>query len=312
MPRGAPLFDDVAGVHGTTAAFEKVANAEDGDLEMSDGAIRARAASASVASPSSGISGRSDDAGMGGKTSTSSSRAEVHVDGMGDDDDDETFSWRKFAKFLGPGFLMCIGYVDPGNFESDLQAGCLFGYSLLWVILWATACGLFIQALAVRLALATGWHLSRVMRDEYSNPARYALWFITELAIVASDVPEVIGTALALKLLFGIPTVIGVAITSASTLVFLLLQQLGVRKLEAFMVRSRRRSRSPPLAPRPDASSNRLPRTVHITHRPPIANPRVRVINRIDRHSRRARSWASSRFASSRRWASSAAATAKR
>jgi manganese transport protein len=76
------------------------------------------------------------------------------------------------------------------------------------------------------------------MRDEYSNPARYALWFITELAIVASDVPEVIGTALALKLLFGIPTVIGVAITSASTLVFLLLQQLGVRKLEAFMVRS--------------------------------------------------------------------------
>ena len=158
----------------------------------------------------------------------------VIIEGM-EDGSDDAFSWRKFAAFLGPGFLMCIGYVDPGNFESDLQAGCLFGYKLLWVLLWATLCGLYIQALCVRLALATGWHLSRCMRDEYPTPVRYALWIVTELAIIASDVPEVIGTALALKLIFGLPTVAGVAITSLSTLVFLGLQSFGVRKLEAFM-----------------------------------------------------------------------------
>lgn len=151
------------------------------------------------------------------------------------EDDDGTFSWKKFAAFVGPGFLMCIAYVDPGNFESDLQAGCLFGYKLLWVLLWATLCGLYVQSLCVRLGLATGWNLARVMRDEYPPAARYSLWIVTELAIVASDVPEVIGTALALKLIFGLPTVWGVAVTSMSTLMFLGLQSFGVRKLEAFM-----------------------------------------------------------------------------
>ena len=90
--------------------------------------------------------------------------------------------------------------------------------------MWATAMGLYIQALSIRLGLATGWHLARVMRDEYPTPARYSLWILTELAIIASDVPEVIGTALALKLIFGLPTVWGVLVTSASTLLFLALQ----------------------------------------------------------------------------------------
>jgi manganese transport protein len=125
--------------------------------------------------------------------------------------------------------------VDPGNFESDLQAGVLYGYSLLWVLLWATLAGLFVQAMCVRLALATGWHLARVMRDEYPPRVRYALWVATELAIVASDIPEVIGTALALKLIFGLPTAWGVGVTSLSTLLFLGLQSFGVRKLEAFI-----------------------------------------------------------------------------
>ena len=98
------------------------------------------------------------------------------------DDDTETFSVRKFLAFLGPGFLMCIGYVDPGNFESDLQAGVQYGFSLLWVLLWATIAGLFVQAMCVRLALATGWHLARVMRDEYPPRVRNALWVATELA----------------------------------------------------------------------------------------------------------------------------------
>ena len=177
---------------------------------------------------------RSDGGQLGarGKEQKEKSAPEVRVEGM---DDDDSFSLRKFAAFVGPGFLMCIAYVDPGNFESNLQAGCQFGYSLLWVLMWATLMGLYIQALSVRLGLATGWHLARVMRDEYPTPARYSLWIVTELAIIASDVPEVIGTALALKLIFGLPTVWGVLVTSASTLLFLVLQQFGVRKLEAFM-----------------------------------------------------------------------------
>ena len=102
-------------------------------------------------------------------------------------------------------------------------------------MLWATIAGLFVQAMCVRLALATGWHLARVMRDEYPPRVRYALWVATELAIVASDIPEVIGTALALKLIFGLPTAWGVGVTSLSTLLFLGLQSFGVRKLEAFI-----------------------------------------------------------------------------
>ena len=140
----------------------------------------------------------------------------------------------KVRRLRGPGIPMCIAYVDPGNLESNLQAGPV-GHSLLWVLLWATLMGLYIQALSVRLGLATGGHLARVKRDEYPTPARYSLWIVTELAIIASDVPEVIGTALALKLIFGLPTVWGVLVTSASTLLFLALQQFGVRKLEAFM-----------------------------------------------------------------------------
>ena len=154
---------------------------------------------------------RSDGGQLGtrGKEQKEKNAPDVRVEGM---DDDDSFSLRKFAAFVGPGFLMCIAYVDPGNFESNLQAGCQFGYSLLWVLLWATLMGLYIQALSVRLGLATGWHLARVMRDEYPTPVRYSLWIVTELAIIASDVPEVIGTALALKLIFGLPTVWGLSL----------------------------------------------------------------------------------------------------
>ena len=195
------------------------------DAERSDGGVLGTAAR--------NKSRRDDDDASGTGGSSKDDARSVHIAGM--EDDTETFSVRKFLAFLGPGFLMCIGYVDPGNFESDLQAGVLYGYSLLWVLLWATLAGLFVQAMCVRLALATGWHLARVMRDEYPPRVRYALWVATELAIVASDIPEVIGTALALKLIFGLPTAWGVGVTSLSTLLFLGLQSFGVRKLEAFI-----------------------------------------------------------------------------
>ena len=195
------------------------------DAERSDGGVLGTAARST--------SRGDDDAFVGPTGSSKGDARSVHIAGM--DDDTETFSVRKFLAFLGPGFLMCIGYVDPGNFESDLQAGVQYGYSLLWVLLWATIAGLFVQAMCVRLALATGWHLARVMRDEYPPRVRNALWVATELAIVASDIPEVIGTALALKLIFGLPTAWGVGVTSLSTLLFLGLQSFGVRKLEAFI-----------------------------------------------------------------------------
>ena len=184
-----------------------------------------------------GFSGRSGTPTM--KTDVGASGDAREGDGdvqiLGLDDEDHRFNLKTLWRFMGPGFLMCIAYVDPGNFESDLQAGTLFGYKLLWVLLWATLGGWYIQGLTVRLALATGWDLARCFREEYPDPVRYALWVISELAIIASDVPEVIGTALAIKLIFNIPTWVGVVLTSMSTMVFLGLQSFGVRKLEAFM-----------------------------------------------------------------------------
>ena len=173
--------------------------------------------------------------GDGKATAEDGRAAKDTVEITGLDDDDHRFNLRTLWRFMGPGFLMCIAYVDPGNFESDLQAGVLFGYKLLWVLLWATAGGWYVQGLTIRLALATGWDLARCLREEYPDPVRYALWVISELGIIASDVPEVIGTALALKLIFSIPTWVGVVLTSMSTMVFLGLQSFGVRKLEAFM-----------------------------------------------------------------------------
>ena len=184
--------------------------------------------------------------GFSGRSGTPTVKTDVGASGdaregdgdvqiLGLDDEDHRFNLKTLWRFMGPGFLMCIAYVDPGNFESDLQAGTLFGYKLLWVLLWATLGGWYIQGLTVRLALATGWDLARCFREEYPDPVRYALWVISELAIIASDVPEVIGTALALKLIFNISTWVGVVLTSMSTMVFLGLQSFGVRKLEAFM-----------------------------------------------------------------------------
>tara|TARA_B100000085_G_scaffold253016_1_gene251182 strand:- start:419 stop:2227 length:1809 start_codon:yes stop_codon:yes gene_type:complete len=211
-----PVFSRVSAVR---------SDARDGDGDVHDDHARG------------GFSGRSGTPTV--KTDVGASGDAREGDGdvqiLGLDDEDHRFNLKTLWRFMGPGFLMCIAYVDPGNFESDLQAGTLFGYKLLWVLLWATLGGWYIQGLTVRLALATGWDLARCFREEYPDPVRYALWVISELAIIASDVPEVIGTALALKLIFNIPTWVGVVLTSMSTMVFLGLQSFGVRKLEAFM-----------------------------------------------------------------------------
>lgn len=125
------------------------------------------------------------------------------------------FSWRKLWMFAGPGFLMSIAYLDPGNIESDLQSGATAGYALLWLLMWATVMGLLIQKLSARLGVATGSHLAELCRVEYPGWARLFLWVMTEIAIIGADVQQVIGSAIAFRLLSNgwIPLWAGVLIT---------------------------------------------------------------------------------------------------
>ncbi|GLU21979.1 hypothetical protein SLE2022_380820 [Rubroshorea leprosula] len=144
-------------------------------------------------------------------------------------------SWKNLFSYMGPGFLVSIAYIDPGNFETDLQAGAQYKYSLLWIILVASFSALIIQSLAANLGVVTGKHLAEHCRAEYPRVPNVILWVLAEIAIVACDIPEVIGTAFALNMLFKIPVWIGVLLTGLSTLILLALQQYGVRKLEFFI-----------------------------------------------------------------------------
>ncbi|PKA52275.1 Metal transporter Nramp3 [Apostasia shenzhenica] len=144
----------------------------------------------------------------------------------------EERSWKNLFAFMGPGFLVSIAYIDPGNFETDLQSGAEYKYELLWIILVASVAALIIQSLAAKLGVVTGRHLAEHCRAEYQKVPNFILWLLAELAVVACDIPEVIGTAFALNMLFNIPVWCGVLITGLSTLLLLFLQQYGVRKLE--------------------------------------------------------------------------------
>ncbi|CAL1376878.1 unnamed protein product [Linum trigynum] len=148
-------------------------------------------------------------------------------------------SWKNLFSYMGPGFLVSIAYIDPGNFETDLQSGARYKYELLWIILLASCAALVIQSLAANLGVVTKKHLAEHCRNEYPRVPNFILWVLAEIAIVACDIPEVIGTAFALNMLFNLPVWIGVLLTGLSTLVLLALQQYGVRKLEfliAFLV----------------------------------------------------------------------------
>ncbi|XP_030634602.1 natural resistance-associated macrophage protein 2 isoform X2 [Chanos chanos] len=152
------------------------------------------------------------------------------------DDVNQIFSFRKLWAFTGPGFLMSIAYLDPGNIESDLQSGAKAGFKLLWVLLGATIIGLLLQRLAARLGVVTGMHLAEVCHRQYPTVPRIILWLMVELAIIGSDMQEVIGCAIAFNLLSvgRIPLWGGVLITIIDTFVFLFLDKYGLRKLEAF------------------------------------------------------------------------------
>src|SRR5438309_10864836 len=144
--------------------------------------------------------------------------------------------WRKALAFAGPGYLVAVGYMDPGNWATDLAGGSAFGYSLLSVILISNLMAILLQGLAAKLGIVTGRDLAQACRDHYSRPTTIVLWVLCEIAIAACDLAEVIGSAIALNLLFGLPMVWGVCLTSADVLIVLILQQYRFRYVEAIVV----------------------------------------------------------------------------
>src|SRR6186713_1920137 len=143
---------------------------------------------------------------------------------------------RRLLAFLGPGYLVSVGYMDPGNWATDLAGGSKFGYTLLSVILLSNLMAILLQSLAARLGIVTDRDLAQACRATYSRPVNFALWLICEAAIIACDLAEVIGTAIALKLLFGIPLIGGALITALDAFLLLLLMNKGFRFLEAFVI----------------------------------------------------------------------------
>lgn len=144
--------------------------------------------------------------------------------------------WRRFAAFLGPGYMVAVGYMDPGNWATSIAGGSKFGYTLLFVALLSNIMAIILQALCARLAIGSGRDLAQACRDGYPRWTSFPLWLFAETAIIATDVAEVIGTAIGLNLLFGLPLEIGVLVTALDVFIVLLLQRLGFRYLEAFIV----------------------------------------------------------------------------
>ena len=144
--------------------------------------------------------------------------------------------WRRFAAFLGPGYMVAVGYMDPGNWATSLAGGSKFGYALLTVALISNLMAIVLQSLCARLAIASGRDLAQACRDSFPKVVSIPLWIAAELAIIATDIAEVIGTAIGLNLLFGIPLEIGVLITALDVFLILWLQNRGFRWLEAFII----------------------------------------------------------------------------
>ena len=144
--------------------------------------------------------------------------------------------WRKLMAFAGPGFLVSVGYMDPGNWATDLQGGAKYGYALLFVILISNLMAILLQHLCVKLGVVTGRDLAQACRDHYSRPVVWGLWLLCELAIAACDLAEVVGSAIGLKLLFNIDLVWGCIITSLDVLIVLFLQNRGFRYVEALVI----------------------------------------------------------------------------
>ena len=143
---------------------------------------------------------------------------------------------RTFLRVLGPGYLVAVGYMDPGNWATDLAAGSQFGYRLLWVIGLSSLMAMVLQSLCCRLGIATRLDLVQACRQLLPRFCRIPLWLLAEVGIIACDLAELVGSAIALQLLFGLPLLWGVALTAADTLLLLALQRFGIRRLEALVI----------------------------------------------------------------------------
>lgn len=144
--------------------------------------------------------------------------------------------WKKIASFLGPAYLISVGYMDPGNWATDLEGGSKFGYSLLWVLLMSNLMALLLQGFSARLGIVRRRDLAQANRETYSKPVNFILWMFAEIAIAACDLAEVLGMAIGLQLLTGLPLIGGVLLTVLDTFLLLYLQKAGIRKMEAFII----------------------------------------------------------------------------
>ena len=137
--------------------------------------------------------------------------------------------WKRMFAFAGPAYLVSVGYMDPGNWATDLEGGARFGYRLLWVLVMSNGMAILLQTLAARLGIVSGRDLAQACRETYPRPVTLAMWALCEIAIAACDLAEVLGAAIALNMLFHIPLLLGVILTGADTLLLLAFQSFGIR-----------------------------------------------------------------------------------
>src|ERR1043165_2467246 len=144
--------------------------------------------------------------------------------------------WKRILSFFGPAYLVSVGYMDPGNWATDIAGGSQFGYKLIWVLLMSNLIALLLQSLSARLGIVRGRDLAQASRETYSRPVNLSLYLLAEIAIAACDLAEVLGMAIGMQLLFHIPLLWGVCITVLDTFLLLFLINFGMRKMEAFIV----------------------------------------------------------------------------
>src|SRR6187399_408922 len=171
---------------------------------------------------------------MMNRSNTDMSLSEVH--GSIDTTNHKGSTWRKVFAFFGPAYLVSVGYMDPGNWATDLQGGSKYGYKLIWVLLMSNLMALLLQSLSARLGIVRGRDLAQANREAYPKAINFPLYVLAEIAIAACDLAEVLGMAIGIHLLTGLPLIWGVSITVLDTFLLLYLQKLGMRKMEAFII----------------------------------------------------------------------------
>ena len=144
--------------------------------------------------------------------------------------------WRKILSFFGPAYLVSVGYMDPGNWATDLAGGSKFGYTLIWVLLMSNMMALLLQSMSARLGIVRGRDLAQANRETYPRYINLAFYVLAEVAIAATDLAEILGMAIGIQLLTGLPLIWGVSLTVLDTFLFLFLQRWGIRKMEAFII----------------------------------------------------------------------------